>query len=163
MRLNERYYSKSSRVYINSTMVLAAQRFLTGYAYGRSLDDAHIEAIVSDALDADLADGEAALAVAERSVFVVLTSADVTLTSGFCSEYCGWHAFAELRGARVRFAFVGDASRCPRAAACSALTAATAPNGDVAADAMASILVHELAEVMTDPDFDACVPSCADA
>ncbi len=113
---------------------------------------------MGDALDADVAAGADARSLAASSMYMVLTSADVALTSGFCSQYCGWHAFADLLGARVRFAFVGDASGCSRAAACSALTPATAPNGDVAADAMASILMHEIVEVLTDPDFDACAP-----
>jgi hypothetical protein len=36
--------------------------------------------------------------------YVVLTSAEVYETSGFCTKYCGWHAHDTWKGNNVRWA-----------------------------------------------------------
>jgi hypothetical protein len=46
---------------------------------------------------------------------------------------------------------VGNADRCP--SACEAQT--TSPNGNAGADAMASVIAHELEEAVTDPNLNA--------
>ena len=81
----------------------------------------------------------------------MLTSADVNATSGFCTQYCGWHTHATISGKDIKYAFVGDASRC--LSACAAQS--TSPNGNPGADAMVSIVAHELEEATTDPDLNA--------
>ena len=81
----------------------------------------------------------------------MLTSADVNETSGFCTAYCGWHTYGTIAGSNIKYAFVGDAGRCPYA--CS--WQSTSPNGNVGADAMASIIAHELSESVTDPNLNA--------
>ena len=150
MRINAAYYSQSNgtgvngtaglaRRYATASMRVATPAVVVGYPYGNALSDEDVAAIVVDALDSGLP-------LSSDSVYVVLTSADVALTSGFCRDYCGWHASGELRGQLLRFAFVGDPTGCPRPAACTPLTATTAPNGALGADAMASVLLHELAE-----------------
>jgi len=83
---------------------------------------------------------------------VVLTSKDVNETSGFCTQYCGWHAHAMILGMDTKFAFVGDAARCP--SACAAQTTVS-PNNNIGADAMASVIAHETEEMVTDPDLNA--------
>jgi hypothetical protein len=55
------------------------------YSQGKSLSDASIETIVSHAITAG------GLPVDANGIYAVLTSGDVTETSGFCSQYCGWH------------------------------------------------------------------------
>jgi hypothetical protein len=161
MRINAAYYSLPSvnnatvnataglaRRYATAAMRLATPAVVAGYPYGSALSDEDVAAIVVDALDSGLP-------LSSDSMYVVLTSADVVMTSGFCRDYCGWHASGELRGQMLRFAFVGDPTGCPRPSACTPLSAASAPNGALGADAMASVLLHELAEVVTDPDLDA--------
>jgi hypothetical protein len=81
----------------------------------------------------------------------VLTSSDVTATSGFCTQYCGWHTHGTIGGSDIKYSFVGNPDRCP--SACSAQT--TGPNGNAGADGMASIISHELEEAVTDPDLNA--------
>ena len=160
--INTQYYSAqvdaatgvtAPREYVGAALQLGDSVIVSDYPYGASLSDADVQAIVGDALAPGGATG---LSVDDaQAIYVVLTSADVNLTSGFCTNYCGWHTNATLYGRNVRFMFVGDGSRCPRVNACAAVTDATAPNGNAAADAMASILMHELSEVLTDPDLDA--------
>jgi len=84
-------------------------------------------------------------------VYFVLTSSDVNETSGFCTQYCGWHTSASIAGSDIKFAFVGNPDRCP--SACEAQT--TSPNGNSGADGMASVIAHELEEAVTDPDLNA--------
>jgi hypothetical protein len=80
----------------------------------------------------------------------VLPSVDVT-KSGFLTQYCGWHAHGTIAGADVKYSFVGNPGTN---AACSVQTSAS-PNDNVGADAMASVIAHELEEAATDPDLNA--------
>jgi hypothetical protein len=110
------------------------------YSHGTALSDADILAIVSAQNPTDTS-----------GVYFVMTSADVNETSGFCTQYCGWHTHASIGGRDIKYAFVGNPTRCP-----SACTNGTpAPNGSVGADGAASIVAHELEEATTDPDLNA--------
>src|SRR5262249_37892629 len=90
------------------------------------------------------------LAKDANGVYFVLTSADVT-KSGFLTQYCGWHTHATIAATDVKYAFVGNPGANPN---CSVQTSVS-PNGDVGADAMASIVAHELEEAASDPDLNA--------
>ena len=113
-----------------------------GFTYGVALTEANIFQIVTDALTSG------ALPLDPNAVYFVLTSPTVTVTSGFCITYCGWHNDALYNGVQVKYSFVGNPSSCP--AACS-WNQGTGPNGNLGADAMASVIVHELVETVTDP------------
>ena len=87
-----------------------------------------------------------------NGVYFVLTSKDVTATSGFGTQYCGWHTYATIASTNIKYAFVGDASlKYPTA--CEAQS--VSPNGNPGADGMASVIIHELEEAATDPNFNA--------
>jgi hypothetical protein len=87
-----------------------------------------------------------------NGVYFVLTSSNVT-KSGFLTSYCGWHSSATIAGTNIKFSFVGDPSG-PQIGNCSAQTASS-PNGDAGADAMTSVIAHELEEAVTDPNLNA--------
>lgn len=91
----------------------------------------------------------------ENGVYFVLTSADVTASSGFCTQYCGWHTYSTMSVSNtskvIKYSFVGNPDRCP--SACEAQT--ISPNGNAGADGMASIIAHELEEAATDPQLNA--------
>ena len=110
------------------------------YSHGTSLSDAAILAIVQAQNPTDT-----------NGVYFVMTSSDVNETSGFCTQYCGWHTHASIGGRDIKYAFVGNPARCP--SACTNGT--TPPNGSVGADGAASIIAHELEEAATDPDLNA--------
>jgi len=114
------------------------------YSHGTALSDAQIQAVVSSAISSGLPKDT-------NAVYFVLTSADVTATSGFCTQYCGWHTHGTILGSDIKYSFVGNPDRCP--SACEAQT--TGPNGNAGADGMASIIAHELEEATTDPDLNA--------
>ena len=41
-------------------------------------------------------------------MYFVLTAAGVAETSGFLSQYCGWHTHATINGSDLKYAFIGD-------------------------------------------------------
>ncbi|HEV3225272.1 MAG TPA: hypothetical protein VGZ52_00485, partial [Acidimicrobiales bacterium] len=115
------------------------------YSRGTSLSDAGVQGVVADAITRGLPKDTS-------GVYFVLTSSDVSEASGFLTQYCGWHTHGSISGADIKYAFVGDASR--NLAACAAQTSVS-PNNNVAGDAMASVVAHELEEAVTDPDLNA--------
>jgi hypothetical protein len=145
----------SPYLHINSTYYNGGNAHVSGlasyagsatdnYSHGTTLTDAGVQAVVANAL----AHG---LPFDSNGVYFVLTSADVNESSGFCTQYCGWHTHGTITGTDIKFAFVGNPDRCP--SACAAQT--TGPNGNAGADGMASIISHELEEAITDPDLNA--------
>jgi hypothetical protein len=127
----------NSVAYVSSTTV--------GYTQGTSLTDTQIKTVVSAAITSG------ALPLDANGVYFVLTSADVTASSGFCTQYCGWHTHATISNTDIKYAFIGNPDRCPSACAAQA----SGPNDNAGADGMASIISHELEESATDPDLNA--------
>ncbi|HEY6194038.1 MAG TPA: hypothetical protein VI504_03270 [Candidatus Eisenbacteria bacterium] len=115
------------------------------YSQGTTLTDAAVEAVVTDAISSHRLPSD------PHGVYFVLTSADVTESSGLCSQYCGWHTHVTAAGNDIKYAFVGNPERCIDSCAAQPV----GPNGNAGADGMASIIAHELAEAATDPDLDA--------
>jgi len=145
----------SSYFNINTTYSVSGQAISGSVAYGGSttvsapfgttLSDANIQTIVTNAINSH------ALPNDPNGAYFVLTSKDVAESSGFCTQYCGWHTYGIIAGTNIKYAFVGNADRCP--SACEAQT--TSPNGNAGADAMASVIAHELEEMTTDPNLNA--------
>jgi hypothetical protein len=115
---------------------------VTGYPQGASLSDAAIQTVVSNAITGGHLPNDA------NGLYFVLTSSDVTASSGFCTQYCGWHSWGTINGSNHRFAFVGNAARCLTSCASQSI----GPNGNAGVDGMVSVLAHELEEAATDPD-----------
>lgn len=115
------------------------------YSQGTSLTDAQIQTVVSSAISAGK------LPKDTNGIYFVLTSSDVTASSGFCSQYCGWHTHGTIGGSDIKYSFVGNPDRCP--SSCEQQT--TGPNGNAGADGMASIIAHEMEEAISDPDLNA--------
>ncbi len=67
----------------------------------------------------------------------------MTETSGFCSQYCGWHSSAS----GYKFAFVG----VPPSSCTGCYAQSSSPNGDAGIDGAVSVVAHELAEAATNP------------
>jgi len=140
MQINSRYTDGSGRP-ASAGMVYAGGVTDSTYAHGSSLSDADIVAVISDQILSF------ALPQDPQGIYVVVASADVTATSGFCSSYCGQHNSALVNGGQLRYVFLGHANRCLSACAPQTLS----PNGNAAADGMASTLAGELSDTVTDP------------
>ena len=121
------------------------------YSQGTSLSDRGVANVVANAITKCWGGRPDA-----NGVYFVLSSKDVKETSGFCSQYCGWHTYGTMNGVYVKFAFIGDSAQC--LSACSMFASnggMKAPNGDPGADGMASIIAHELDESTGDPLLNA--------
>jgi hypothetical protein len=141
-------YSNGSGARIVNALTLAGQTSvpLPGGTYSTALSDADIQTQVTNAITSG------ALPKDTNAIYLVLTSKDVNETSGFCTQYCGWHTNATISGADIKFAFIGDAARCPTG--CAGQSTAS-PNNNVGADGMISVIAHEIEEAVTDPDLNA--------
>jgi hypothetical protein len=141
--INSTYYDGSNANVVNQ--VSYGGSTTDNYSRGTSLSDSAIQGVVSDAIVSGR------LPKNTSGVYFVLTSADVTASSGFCTQYCGWHTYGTISGSNIKYSFVGNADRCP--SSCAAQN--VGPNGNRGADAMASIIAHELEEAVTDPNLNA--------
>jgi hypothetical protein len=137
-------YKNGANQFISNSFTYAGST-TDAYSLGTALTDANIQTIVSSAISANK------LPKDTNGLYFVLTSADVNATSGFCTQYCGWHTHGTIAGSDIKYSFVGNPDRCP--ASCAAQT--TSPNGNAGADGMASIIAHEAEEATTDPDLNA--------
>jgi hypothetical protein len=140
--INTTYYDGAGNHVANSIAFKGTAN--DNYSQGSALSDASIKSIVTSAINAGLPKET-------NAVYFVLTSADVNETSGFCTQYCGWHTHGTIGGSDIKYAFIGNPARCP--SACAAQT--TSPNNNLGADGMASIISHELEESTSDPDLNA--------
>jgi hypothetical protein len=141
--INTTYYNAAKVKVSNSVHYAGA--VTDAYSQGASLTDAGVKAVVARAIAAQTLPSDT------NGVYFVLTSADVVETSGFLTQYCGWHSNGAIGGADIKYSFVGDPSRS--LASCSAQS--TSPNNNAAADAMSSVILHELEETVSDPDLNA--------
>lgn len=110
-------------------------------------------ALVFNALGANL------LPLSSTAIYVVLSGPDI-IVSGYCTSFCANHGPTTYNGTNVLVAYAGNLNSCALVGAnphgCDAyLTQSTAPNGNLAADAMCSGVLHELAETVTDPQLNA--------
>ena len=141
--INTTYYNGSGTHVANAVSYLGATT--DNYSQGTSLSDGQIQAVVASAISS------ARLPTDANGVYFVLTSADVTASSGFCTSYCGWHTYGTISGSNIKYSFVGNPARCPSACAAQTLS----PNDNAGADGMISIIAHELEEAVTDPNLNA--------
>jgi hypothetical protein len=134
-------YSTSGGV-ISGNVTYGGETTDTG-SQGKNLSDSQILTVVLNAIPS-------LGGYNPNGVYFVLTSSDVTASSGFCTQYCGWHSHSATTAGEVKFSFVGNAKRC--LSACAAQSAG--PNGNAGVDAMLSVIAHELEEAATDPVFN---------
>ena len=85
-----------------------------------------------------------------HGIYDVLTAPGLYV-SGFNTKFCGFHGSTNwgrnsLVGAE-QYAFIGD----PTASQTGCYAQSESPNGNLGADAMASVIAHELIETVTDP------------
>jgi hypothetical protein len=137
-KINTTYYNGSNQ-HVSGTLAVGTDS-TDNYSHGTALSDADILSIVG-----------ANNATDTNAIYIVATSPDVNESSGFCTQYCGWHDHGTVGGRDIKYAFVGDPARCP--SACEEQTAS--PNGDAGVDGMASIIAHETEEAISDPDLNA--------
>jgi hypothetical protein len=165
----EKTYTDSTGATVSGSVV-SGQSYDDNYSQGTSLDDNAIQTIVSNAITNGLPTDA-------NGIYAVLTAGDVAETSGFCSQYCGWHTYGKcvivqanckgaeyscisiiitgtINGADIKYLFAGRADACVNGCVPSTNQQAS-PNGDVPVDGMISVLAHEIAEAGSDPELNA--------
>lgn len=122
----------------------------TTTSYSKNLRDSDIKTIVLNSITKGGFTNNASL---NSNIYLVLTSSDVSLNSGFCSKYCGWHTYttSTTAGATIKYAFIGNSARCLSSCAAQSVS----PNSNPGVDGMASVIAHEIEETVTDPVLNA--------
>jgi hypothetical protein len=83
-----------------------------------------------------------------NGVYFVLTSKEVSVAD-FLTQFCAYHSSFIGSTSTIKYAFIGDASKALRT--CAAQVAGS-PNNNPVADAMVSLVAHELVEAVSDPE-----------
>jgi hypothetical protein len=115
------------------------------YSRGPTLSDQDIKDIVLEQMAVQ------SIPVDPRGIYVVLTTPDVTASSGWADRYCAFHDFVMRNGGSHKIVYVGSPRRSPSRCA----PQLTGPNGDYNADGMASLVAAELFNATVDPVFNA--------
>ena len=151
--INMQYYSgTTTKTYVTNVVNYAPSKcILDNYSQGASLDAAgkpQVSAVVDFALSNNN------LPVDANGIYFVIPSKDVAV-SGFLTSFCGYHSYYNPTVSpltSVKYSFVGDASNS--LGSCAGQTASS-PNSNPAADALISVLAHELVETVSDPMLNA--------
>ena len=136
----------------NGALVYAGAVYDSSYSHGNELTAADISAIIADNLLQGMIPQDPV------GIYLVFASPDVSsIETGFCNAgYSPYHGQSVLMGTAFRFAFIGNAMRCPVPAGPQfvALDGSflPTPNGDFAGDAMASIAARALNMIVTNPN-----------
>ncbi|OAJ40475.1 hypothetical protein BDV3_003307 [Batrachochytrium dendrobatidis] len=153
-----KYYSQRSstsrKVYVNG-QVRVGSTVQDNYTFGRSLTGDNIASLIQKYIDSgDLPEQDDAL-------YMILSAHDVSEsqiggdgnTYAFCRDYCGYHKqFTLSSGREVPFAFAGNGDHCQDFCV-HPQNRQVSPNNDTGVDGMASIVIHEIAEAVTDPIY----------
>jgi hypothetical protein len=127
--------------------------YLDSYSQGTNLNTGDVAAVIAHAI-------AGGLPYNPNGVYLVITSPDVKI-GGFCGSFCAYHTDGNISvsgfARHVRFALIPDPSQ--RCSACNGgifvYGDTTTPNGDMGADTMTDDIIHELSEIVTDPDISA--------
>ncbi|MDQ1403405.1 MAG: hypothetical protein QOG03_1721 [Actinomycetota bacterium] len=113
---------------------------------GLALSDAGVRAVVAHAISTSGITNDSS------TVWMVLGSRDVNLTSGYGTQYCGWHTYSTFNNVNNGYLATIDAARAP--SACEEQTTVS-PNGNPGIDGMLSVVAHEIEETATDVNLNA--------
>lgn len=142
------YYQQlgiADRTYFGGNQMIYGGYYVnTSYTYGVSLTDTNIYYIVVGALNQGI------FPYNPLASYIVITDPTVTMTSGFCTTYCGWHTAAGYSGhSDVVYGVVGSCSNC------GGCNTGSSPNNNENADSIINVLWHEWMESITDPYLSA--------
>jgi hypothetical protein len=133
-----------------------AGSFFLGYPNGTSLSLGNDENVVANAISYGIAPYDSS------GIYVLVSSTDVEQdlgpASAFCLNYCAFHrpgVTNTVDHLPFNYVFAGNPMRCPDACTMrpefARIGLTQSPNGDWAADGLATHVVHELFETVTDP------------
>ncbi|KAH9249013.1 hypothetical protein BASA81_013309 [Batrachochytrium salamandrivorans] len=152
------YYQASAaspKIYVDGTVKLGAT-VTDNYSLGRSLSGNDVPNLIQRYISSG------ALPESSDAVYFVLISSDVSERirpdvgpASFCLDYCGYHLSTTLSsGTRVFYGVTGNPPASCIGGCAPPSNQRVSPNGDVGVDAMVSVIAHELAEAVSDPQSD---------
>jgi phosphate-induced protein 1 len=118
------------------------------YSAGTKFGDRSLPGIVSRGISAGLPNDP-------NGIYLVLTSSDVSETSGFCRTYCGFHTHNTILGNDLKYAFIGNVDKCQSGCEIQSTGPNSPAPGNGGADGMSNVITHETEEAITDPDLNA--------
>ena len=144
-------YVEPNGTFIKNAVTLHGEYTDTG-SQGSNLNDTTLQTVVQTAISGGH------LPLDANGVYEVLTSSEVTETSGFCNAYCGFHNHMTFSGKQIKYAFIGNPVHCTSfggVADCQGdrNNISHSPNNDPGVDAMVSVIAHESEEATSDPTF----------
>jgi hypothetical protein len=121
---------------------------------GTQLNDSTLQLVVQKWI------GNATFPTDSNALYIVLASQEVNETSGWCTQYCGFHNFMTYNGKSIKYSFIGNPAGCTAEGGvrdCQGLSSnySKSPNNDPGVDAMISVIAHETGETVTDPNLNA--------
>lgn len=114
------------------------------------VSDANVATYISTALKNKV------ITAGTKPLYVYLGANNTRLSSGFGTAYCGWHSIGTLTVNTTKYVntpFIAIQDFQSNYLTACAKQSTLSPNGDAQLDAMASVLVHEIDEALTDPDL----------
>ena len=96
------------------------------------------------------------IAAGVKPIYVYMGANNTRLSSGFGTAYCGWHSIGTLTVNTTKYLntpFIAIQDFQSTYLPACAKQSTNSPNGDPQLDAMASVLIHEIDEALTDPDL----------
>ncbi|KAJ0098242.1 hypothetical protein Patl1_27193 [Pistacia atlantica] len=161
-----RLYTDQTDSNITGNIFLSGEFYDSRYSHGGYLSRLDMQKIIKNAVTSP---SRALPLNPHNGLYLILTSYDVQVQD-FCRAVCGFHyfTFPTIVGVTVPYAWVGySGSQCPGMCAYPFAwpnysgkppprtkgdsNMMHAPNGDVGADGMISVIAHELAEVSSNP------------
>jgi len=112
-----------------------------------NLSDSSLQTTVSNVLNSGT------LPRNSNGIYFVISSSNINETSGFCTQYCGFHTHATLGGVDIKYAFIGNPDRCP--SGCE--VQGPGPNGTLGsdgADGIVFLLAGREFDTIADPDLN---------
>ena len=119
------------------------------------VSDANVTTAINAAITAGYVPSASAAATAGyQPIYIYIGSSSTRLSSGFGTQYCGWHSYGTMTSSTTKVPFIAiqDFTSTYLTACTSSLIYSLSPNSDPYVDATASILVHEIDESLSDPD-----------
>jgi hypothetical protein len=119
-----------------------------GHSRGDELNPLAIQGIISDKIFVSQE-----LPLDTAGTYIVIASSDVSANAtGFCTPNTPpYHGSFAVEGSTLTYAFIGNPMRCPSSAAPQLTVGQPTPNGNFAADGIASSLATVLSAIVTNP------------
>lgn len=147
------------KVYVSQVVQFGRSFFDPNYSQGTDLFESDVQTIVQNQISSNNLQPD------PNGVYVLVASENVQGSGpdGYCGSWCGYHNDIQVGNGTLKYAYIENANEC--LTNCSVQDAYLdagfdhSPNNNWGLDAMVSVLIHELNEVITDPEGSAWLAS----